>query len=115
MCQTIDLGLLFFFVSEKLLRILTGSQGHSHDTGAGHPKKPARKQKKAKQSDSEDSAHETEAEEEEDHDHKHDEMKSKRVVAWLNNGADFLHNITDGLAIGASFITSTPVGICTLF
>lgn len=113
-------GLLFFFVSEKLLRILTGGggHGHSHD-GEGHSKpakKQAKKSKKAKQSDNEASSHETDHEDahSDEHSHKEDEVKSKRVVSWLNMGADFLHNTTDGLAIGASFIAGTTVGVCKL-
>lgn len=39
-------------------------------------------------------------------------MGSKiRVAAYLNLVADFMHNFTDGLAIGASFIAGSTVGI----
>ena len=35
---------------------------------------------------------------------------SIQVAAWLNLLADFMHNFTDGLAIGASFIAGSTIG-----
>ncbi|KAG9509562.1 Zinc transporter zipt-7.2, partial [Fragariocoptes setiger] len=35
------------------------------------------------------------------------------VTGWLNLAADFLHNFTDGLAIGASFLAGERIGIGT--
>ena len=35
------------------------------------------------------------------------------VAGWLNLAADFAHNFTDGLAIGASFLAGQNVGIIT--
>lgn len=37
-----------------------------------------------------------------------------KVAAYLNMAADFSHNFTDGLAIGASFLASTAVGVITV-
>ncbi|PIO66050.1 metal cation transporter, ZIP family, partial [Teladorsagia circumcincta] len=37
-----------------------------------------------------------------------------KVAAYLNLVADFAHNFTDGLAIGASFIAGTTVGVVTM-
>lgn len=37
--------------------------------------------------------------------------KDTGAIAILNLAADFLHNFTDGLAIGASFGTGTSIGI----
>lgn len=46
--------------------------------------------------------------------HNHGEKKdSIKITAYLNLAADFAHNFTDGLAIGASFIAGTAVGIVT--
>jgi len=106
-------GLLFFFVSEKFLRIATGGHGHSH----GEHKEPVKKdkKKKAKKSDNEDSSPETDHDEQPILHEKHDERdEHKKISAWLNLGADFMHNFTDGLAIGASFITGTAGGIGTV-
>ena len=36
-----------------------------------------------------------------------------KVAGLLNLVADFFHNFTDGLAIGASFLVSQPVGLVT--
>lgn len=36
-----------------------------------------------------------------------------KVSAYLNLAADFTHNFTDGLAIGASYLASRPVGVIT--
>lgn len=43
-----------------------------------------------------------------DHDHNH-------AAGLLNLLADFLHNFTDGLAIGASFLSGTKLGLSTTF
>ncbi|KAJ3608918.1 hypothetical protein NHX12_023446 [Muraenolepis orangiensis] len=56
------------------------------------------------------------------HGHAHDKTKLKKVEpqntdiqvsAYLNLAADFTHNFTDGLAIGASFLVSPAVGTVT--
>lgn len=36
-----------------------------------------------------------------------------KVAGYLNLAADFTHNVTDGLAIGASFLAGRNVGIIT--
>ncbi|VDO96000.1 unnamed protein product [Soboliphyme baturini] len=36
-----------------------------------------------------------------------------KVAGYLNLAADFLHNLTDGLAIGASFLAGETVGVVT--
>ncbi|EPB71248.1 hypothetical protein ANCCEY_09669 [Ancylostoma ceylanicum] len=76
----------------------------------------------AKHSDDEDDEHETKE--------KKDDSKEKlisspakeqkqegikvMVAAYLNLVADFAHNFTDGLAIGASFIAGTTIGVVTM-
>lgn len=37
-----------------------------------------------------------------------------KVAAYLNMVADFAHNFTDGLAIGASFLAGTTIGVVTM-
>ena len=44
-------------------------------------------------------------------DHHHD----IKVAGYLNLAADFTHNFTDGLAIGASFLAGRGVGLITTF
>jgi zinc transporter 7 len=36
-----------------------------------------------------------------------------KVSGYLNLSADFTHNFTDGLAIGASYLAGTNIGIIT--
>lgn len=36
-----------------------------------------------------------------------------KVAAYLNMAADFTHNFTDGLAIGASYLAGSTVGLVT--
>lgn len=52
-----------------------------------------------------------------DHKNKHDDDHHGHIHASgiLNLIADFLHNFTDGLAIGASFLSSTRLGLSTTF
>ena len=43
----------------------------------------------------------------------HDNGEEIKVAGYLNLAADFTHNFTDGLAIGASFLVSRNLGIIT--
>ena len=43
------------------------------------------------------------------------EEQQVKVAGYLNLFADFFHNFTDGLAIGASFIAGQSVGLVTTF
>ena len=40
-------------------------------------------------------------------------VESLKIAGYLNLAADFAHNFTDGLAIGASFLAGESVGIIT--
>uniref|UniRef100_UPI00398F3A96 zinc transporter Slc39a7 isoform X2 n=1 Tax=Pristiophorus japonicus TaxID=55135 RepID=UPI00398F3A96 len=111
-------GIVAFLVVEKFVRHVKGGHGHSHGVAP-----------KAKES----SGEEEEEEEEEDDTHgeprgavrrRKPEAPSKKTEAtaqgsdikvsgYLNLAADFTHNFTDGLAIGASFLVSTNVGVVT--
>ena len=42
-----------------------------------------------------------------------DHVEEIKVAGYLNLAADFTHNFTDGLAIGASFLVSRNLGIIT--
>ncbi|CAJ0954967.1 unnamed protein product, partial [Mesorhabditis belari] len=106
-------GIIAFLFIEKLLRILRGGGGHGHSHGHSNEKKEKKQQKgkgkKAKSSDDEGTG--DEGEEEKEHSHEHEGIK---IAAYLNLAADFAHNFTDGLAIGASFIAGTTIGIVTM-
>ncbi|CAD6189134.1 unnamed protein product [Caenorhabditis auriculariae] len=96
-------GVIAFLTVEKLVRILRGGEGHGHSHHShSHSEKKDDKDKKKK-----------------DDDKKEVEKKEKdpgsiKVTAYLNLVADFTHNFTDGLAIGASFIAGTTVGVVTM-
>ena len=42
-----------------------------------------------------------------------EEEQELAVAGWLNLAADFAHNFTDGLAIGASFLAGQSIGVIT--
>ncbi|ESN95328.1 hypothetical protein HELRODRAFT_185976 [Helobdella robusta] len=91
-------GIVAFLAVEKLVRILKNEKhGHSHSIAAsdkkkveqhGDTKKDVPPKKETKES-------------------------GIKVAAYLNLAADFTHNFTDGLAIGASYLVSRNVGMIT--
>merc|ERR1712181_108027 len=111
-------GIVAFLCVEKLVRIMKGGHGHSHEMPAKPVEKTEKKveKKKAKSSDDEDDSKDDEKKEKEV-----DEKKSEspveegeiKVAGFLNLAADCFHNFTDGLAIGASFLAGDTIGIVT--
>ncbi|TSR63320.1 Zinc transporter Slc39a7 [Bagarius yarrelli] len=96
-------GIMAFLVVEKFVRLLKGGHSHSHSHAAP----------KCKDSDGE-----QEEEKEKKTDKKvkkkaKEESSDIKVSGYLNLAADFTHNFTDGLAIGASFLVSPAVGVVT--
>lgn len=87
-------GLMVFLVLEKYIYSIRPSIEH--------------KQGKAKKKKNDDH-HDDDANG--DH-HGHDHIHASGI---LNLIADFLHNFTDGLAIGASFLSGTKLGLSTTF
>ncbi|XP_050425862.1 protein catecholamines up-like [Adelges cooleyi] len=87
-------GILAFLFVEKMVRVLKGGHSHSHS------------QRKEKLSDDEDEAVPRRA--------RHAlPQQSLSVAGWLNVIADFTHNFTDGLAIGAAYLAGQNVGLVT--
>lgn len=82
-------GIITFLVVEKFVRMFDSGHGHSH--AGGDKKKNEDKAKKAKKN-------------------KKDDIK---IAGYLNLAADFTHNFTDGLAIGASYIAGANIGYIT--
>ncbi|XP_050960213.1 zinc transporter Slc39a7 isoform X1 [Labeo rohita] len=103
-------GIVAFLVVEKFVRLLKGGHSHSHSHAAP----------KAKDSDGED---DDKKREKKGGKEKNSEKKPAKktvekssdikVSGYLNLAADFTHNFTDGLAIGASFLVSPAVGAVT--
>ncbi|KAF7722691.1 hypothetical protein EC973_002854 [Apophysomyces ossiformis] len=127
-------GLFFFFVMDKLMRVFNGgSGGHSHGHSHGHEHKHEHvhesavvEESKPRLTEDEDIAKEglrqrhvtKEEKEDKEVDQKEDEEKKKesqgiKLSAYLNLFADFTHNMTDGLAMAASFYASPAVGATT--
>uniref|UniRef100_A0A6G1S6J3 Histidine-rich membrane protein KE4 2 n=1 Tax=Aceria tosichella TaxID=561515 RepID=A0A6G1S6J3_9ACAR len=83
-------GIMMFFILEKYIYSIKSE--------------PSSKSEKAKKKKNDDHHHH----QGEDHGHIH-------ASGILNLIADFLHNFTDGLAIGASFLSGTKLGLSTTF
>lgn len=94
-------GIITFLVVEKVVRLLRGGSGHSHSTAAA-PEKKEKSDKKDKTTDKK--KKETK---------KQEKASSIEISGYLNLAADFTHNFTDGLAIGASYLAGSSVGILT--
>ncbi|ELU08666.1 hypothetical protein CAPTEDRAFT_24325, partial [Capitella teleta] len=102
-------GLLAFLVVEKFVRYVKGGEGHGHTHGPPKEKKaaPAKAEgvRKRKTSDEKEPS-------------KGDLVFSEvvediKVAGYLNLVADFSHNFTDGLAIGASYLAGKNIGLIT--
>lgn len=85
-------GIVTFLVVEKFVRIVKG--GHTHS--------PVPKAKEEKKSAGVKSSKKPDA-----------EQKDIKVAGYLNLAADFCHNFTDGLAIGASYLAGNSIGVVT--
>lgn len=110
-------GILAFLVVEKVVRIYSdGGHGHSHSAPPPQPPKPkpspkkeGKEKKKSKNSDDEGDKDEKVKKQEEEA----ETVEDVRVAGYLNLFADFFHNFTDGLAIGASFLSGHSIGTIT--
>ncbi|XP_015927223.1 zinc transporter Slc39a7 [Parasteatoda tepidariorum] len=115
-------GILVFLMVEKFIRIVKGGHGHSHSHASKETVKPkeASTEVKEKVSDK-DSTHEEKKEKSDEANEDsntqldksdHDE-EDIMVAGYLNLAADFMHNFTDGLAIGASYLAGQSIGLVT--
>jgi solute carrier family 39 (zinc transporter), member 7 len=119
----IMVGFMTFVAMDKALRIATGGEGHDHAHGHSHTVEESesavstgiettsisenRKRKsKTANGAAKPGEHTTAAV-------KHNASPSIKLGAYLNLIADFTHNITDGLAMSASFYTSPTIGATT--
>lgn len=113
----IIVGIVAFFLIEKLTASCLGG-GHSHDHGHSHshseskPKskdsyKKGKKNKKQVESDTNNSdTNEKDAKDLE----KELRFKSYAVISMIG---DFIHNFTDGLSIGVSYVADYKMGLVT--
>lgn len=113
-------GIITFLVVEKAVRLLKGghghSHGHSHKTAKKVSEKPASETKTSKATvKKNEKSSGTEAVDKKNKkaptpEEEHNEIE---VAGYLNLAADFTHNFTDGLAIGASFLAGNSIGFVT--
>jgi len=119
-------GIITFLMVEKFVRLVKGGHGHSHssntpgmpiksddhdgkETEPGSGKSPSGNKRNARESGI------RERKKVKEHT---DESAAKqgneiKVSGYLNLAADFTHNFTDGLAIGASYLAGKNIGIIT--
>lgn len=83
------------------MRGIKGGHGHSHGAPPAPVAKPAKAATPAKAGQVADPAKAV--------------AIPMKVAGYLNLAADFAHNFTDGLAIGASFATSSTLATTTVF
>lgn len=112
-------GFIAFFVVEKFVRIMRGSEGHGHSHQSIPNTKKSNKKNKSNNSDKDDDSCSEGSTKEliPPLDSVQNDNKSSAkiaVAAFLNLVADFMHNFTDGLAIGASYIAGNAVGMVTM-
>lgn len=100
-------GIITFLTVEKVVRILKIGHDHAHSHAADKKKDDDKKDDDKDKKEKKDLVKKKGEKEEE---HKHDSME---VAGYLNLAADFTHNFTDGLAIGASYLAGNSIGIVT--
>lgn len=124
-------GIVAFLVVEKFVRHVKGGHGHSHGHGHGHTHRSHGHEKQEHPSREKPSSEEEEKEAGGLRKRRRGSTRTKdgpvrpqnpegektgsdlRVSGYLNLAADFAHNFTDGLAIGASFRAGRGLGILT--
>ncbi|XP_031623211.1 protein catecholamines up [Contarinia nasturtii] len=98
-------GIITFLTVEKGVRLIKGGHGHSHGDEAKKPQENKKSQPKKK--------NEKSGDESDSKGKKSEEEDSISVSGYLNLAADFTHNFTDGLAIGASYLAGNRIGLMT--
>ncbi|XP_053697433.1 protein catecholamines up [Sabethes cyaneus] len=119
-------GIIAFLAVEKGVRLIkrdAAGGGHGHSHGGGAPKKakaspPASPSKKKGNKGAEPGGNKKKEEAEiakaKGKATKKEPKKNQiQIAGYLNLAADFTHNFTDGLAIGASYLAGNSIGIVT--
>ncbi|KAI0854353.1 Zip-domain-containing protein [Daldinia vernicosa] len=115
----IMVGFMTFVAMDKGLRIATGGEGHEHNHG-NHSHDTPTETKAISTSIDAPNAELTKRKKNDKNDSKVDKQESEKEInpsaklgGYLNLIADFTHNITDGLAMSASFYASPTIGATT--
>lgn len=98
------LGITVFLTVEKAVRIIKGDHSHSHVHHTSKEKKNVSSEKKEEKKNSKTVSKTRET-----------SGSDIKIAGYLNLVADFLHNFTDGLAIGASYMAGNNIGYVTTF
>ncbi|KAF2878746.1 hypothetical protein ILUMI_27421 [Ignelater luminosus] len=109
-------GILVFLLVEKSVRFIKGGHGHSHskkEVNDKTVKKPEKKSEDVKKDESGDNKAVKEKKSKTDSNSESISHPEIKVAGYLNLAADFCHNFTDGLAIGASYLAGNSVGVVT--
>ncbi|KAI1487155.1 ZIP zinc transporter [Biscogniauxia mediterranea] len=116
----IMVGFMTFVAMDKGLRIATGGEGHDHNHGSHPHSHGVSSDDKATSSSVEVSGGEVRSRKKDTGSPKSAEKKDEKEInpsvklgGLLNMIADFTHNITDGLAMSASFYASPTIGATT--
>jgi zinc transporter 7 len=109
-------GIILFLIAEKIVRVLKGGNGHHHH---GHSE-IKKKEKTVSSTENNPNLRQRKPDEK-----KKETIQQKtqqppaaqeiKVSGYLNLVADFMHNFTDGLAIGASYLAGIEIGMVTTF
>ncbi|XP_017882080.1 protein catecholamines up [Ceratina calcarata] len=102
------LGIVVFLMVEKAVRIIKTDHTHLHvhSVTENVSKEIKKNENKVQESSDKSASKKTEIK---------DPENEIKIAGYLNLVADFLHNFTDGLAIGASYLAGKNVGYITTF
>lgn len=113
-------GIIVFLTVEKVVRFLKGGHSHSHSHSHATPSSSSQEEEKEKTKETKEPEKEeadqsvgVKEKKDKNKDGEMVEVKDIAVSGYLNLAADFAHNFTDGLAIGASFLLGRNVGVLT--
>lgn len=90
------LGIITFLMIEKGVRLIKGNHSHSHSHSVSNQSKDKKVVGANKSGEKNKKP-----------------IEDIKIAGYLNLAADFTHNFTDGLAIGASYLAGNKIGITT--
>ncbi|XP_053577854.1 zinc transporter SLC39A7 [Bombina bombina] len=110
-------GIIAFLVVEKFVRHFKGGHGHGHSHAVKDSSSDEGKTEESDKDGGKEGVRQRKKGNNAAQKNKKGKAESQQsemtVSGYLNLAADFTHNFTDGLAIGASFLVSSNVGIVT--
>ena len=113
-------GIVAFLIVEKFVRYVKGGHSHSHshvvpakDTPKSKDEGEKNEQENTTESNGNDGGDSKYDKSNKEHSHDDSSPDDIKVAGYLNLAADFTHNFTDGLAIGASFLVNKNLGFIT--